>query len=181
MHVLYKNYICNWLRKIRFFLLSQAQSQCYYSLPQSSRIEWFIFAGSLIQQTSKEMPVWLLFQLCGVDIKACAGFLPFIQVIMSSVWFLQVYPIFTFHLHLHNITNQYQCLHIGNTTSYCRAFGILCRVMDTFEAIIRCAVALLILCNSFLFCLKKKLTQAPLWLLFFSPVTKTALMERSFS
>ena len=51
-----------------------------------------------------------------------------------------------------------------NMTSYCRANDIFCRVMDTFEVIIRSAVALLILCNSFLPCLKKKPAQAILWL-----------------
>ena len=34
--------------------------------------------------------------------------------------------------------------HIGNMTSYCRAIDVFCRVMDAFEADIKCAVALLI-------------------------------------
>ena len=69
-----------------------------------------------------------LVQLCGVDKMACAVS----WVVMSSVWSLQVYPIFTV-LPFAIIYNQYQCLHIGNTASYCRAIDIFCRLMDTFR------------------------------------------------
>ena len=56
MHALYKNYICNWLCKIRFFFVVPSTKLVL----QSARIEWPVSAGSLIQQTSKEMAVWLL-------------------------------------------------------------------------------------------------------------------------
>ena len=54
-------------------------------------------------------------------------------------------------------------------TRYYRAIDEFCRAMDAFEAITRCAVALLILCYSFLTCLKKKPTLALLWLSDFYP------------
>ena len=68
------------------------------------------------------------------------------------------------------------CLHIGNTTSYCRATDIFCWIMNTFEAIL----GVLLLINpmkviSFLF--QEEINTRTFMAFQFSPINKTTLME----